>query len=969
MTIKPLLLTLLTLLLIGCNPTNPTPTNKAFRHTSTPTNTQAILKLDTKGHTALIKDIIVTKSGDIISASDDKTVRVWDSTTGKEKQKILGQIGAGSGEIYAMALSPNNEFLAVGGFFGNSSKTWGNIRIYNYKTGELLKVLKSHRNVVNDLAFSRDGKYLISGSIDFTAKIWKTDDFSLIDTISFHKAQVYAVKIIKKGSDYFAVTAGYDNQIALYDMAQRKVVNRDRKNYKLHSLAVSQNHIAVCGESKEIAIYDLSLNPITTIDDSETEPAGLAYSPNGEFLIAGTATSPRDVNIYSVKRAYQKIQSFQKHTNATIAVAFLDNQTAISGGGDNFEMYIWKSKTAQVLKKIEGAGEIVWSVGVDGESVAWGNKWTATKGKSKLQKYIDLKTFNIQRVTNPQTFKRISTKYKNYSLIHRKGGNYGKSDAILDIKRDGKRVASIIRSSTNGYSHRCYGFYKEYIISGGSNGFLKIYNLKGQEVANLVGHIGEVWAIALDGDRLVSGSDDQTIRIWDLSKLKMKSEKRKMTIYPQLNLFISKTNEWIAWTPSGYYNASVEGAKYVGFHINQGPNHEAYYVSADKYPNFYRPDIIEAVLKTGSEKRAIKLVSKYRKVKAVDIVSETPPIISLITPSNITTREDRVEIKLSIQSNSPIKKFIVLKNGQKIDTRGVQLKSNLTLNIDLDSGENIISIRAKNQYSISDEVIVRATKISNSSNQNIANIYKPTLYLLSIGVSQYKNSDYNLKVADKDAHAVSQMFKSQEGKIYKKVVVKELLNQNAITDNILDGLDWIEKETTQKDVAIIFIAGHGINDNKGNYYFMSYNGDAERPRRTALKWLEIKDTVENLPSKVILLADTCHSGNITGSSRKRDITGAIKSILDTGTGTIVMSATTGMGYSYEKDEWGHGAFTKALLEGIGDGKADYPPKNGTVTIKEIDLYITERVKTLTDGKQKPTTKMPDSIPNFAIGEI
>jgi len=46
---------------------------------------EVFLKLDTKGHTALIRDIIVTKSGDIISASNDKTIRIWDSGTGKEK--------------------------------------------------------------------------------------------------------------------------------------------------------------------------------------------------------------------------------------------------------------------------------------------------------------------------------------------------------------------------------------------------------------------------------------------------------------------------------------------------------------------------------------------------------------------------------------------------------------------------------------------------------------------------------------------------------------------------------------------------------------------------------------------------------------------------------------------------------------------------------------------------------------------
>ena len=85
-----------------------------------------------------------------------------------------------------------------------------------------------------------------------------------------------------------------------------------------------------------------------------------------------------------------------------------------------------------------------------------------------------------------------------------------------------------------------------------------------------------------------------------------------------------------------------------------------------------------------------------------------------------------------------------------------------------------------------------------------------------------------------------------------------------------------------------------------------------------------------------------------------------------GNGAIILTATTGNGYSYEQENWGHGAFTKAILEGIGDLKADYD-HDKTVTIKEIDLYITNRVKKLTDGKQKPTTIIPQSVPNFAIG--
>ena len=260
---------------------------------------------------------------------------------------------------------------------------------------------------------------------------------------------------------------------------------------------------------------------------------------------------------------------------------------------------------------------------------------------------------------------------------------------------------------------------------------------------------------------------------------------------------------------------------------------------------------------------------------------------------------------------------------------------------------------------MSDEALVFATRKSKDSS-----IYKPTLYLLSIGVSEYENHEYNLGVADKDALAITKMFKKQEGKIYKKVVTKTLTNKDAVSDNILDALDWVDRESTSKDVVIIFIAGHGVNDEKGNYYFLSHDANMDRLRRTAIKWNELEDTMKNLPSKVILLADTCHSGDITGN--RRDITGAIKSIMNSGTGSIIMTATTGSGYSYEDAKWGHGAFTKSFLDGIGKMRADYD-KDNVITIKEIDLYITSNVKKLTNGKQKPTTIIPNSIPDFAIG--
>uniref|UniRef100_UPI0005553CCD caspase family protein n=1 Tax=Desulfogranum mediterraneum TaxID=160661 RepID=UPI0005553CCD len=132
-----------------------------------------------------------------------------------------------------------------------------------------------------------------------------------------------------------------------------------------------------------------------------------------------------------------------------------------------------------------------------------------------------------------------------------------------------------------------------------------------------------------------------------------------------------------------------------------------------------------------------------------------------------------------------------------------------------------------------------------------------------------------------------------------------------------------------------------------------------------------KDIISGLPSKVILLADTCHSGAIMGGGRRGDhsITAAIKELLAAGSGQVIMTAATGSSFSLERPEWGHGAFTKALLEGFGAAsgrlKADYD-QDRVVTVKEIDLYVTRRVKQLTGGRQKPTTIIPDSVPDFAV---
>jgi uncharacterized caspase-like protein len=81
-------------------------------------------------------------------------------------------------------------------------------------------------------------------------------------------------------------------------------------------------------------------------------------------------------------------------------------------------------------------------------------------------------------------------------------------------------------------------------------------------------------------------------------------------------------------------------------------------------------------------------------------------------------------------------------------------------------------------------------------------------------------------------------------------------------------------------------------------------------------------------------------------------------------GVIVFTAATSRQNSLEDAQWGNGAFTKALVEGL-KGAADIK-NQGKITVSLLDFYVAERVKELTGGKQTPATVKPETVPDFPI---
>ncbi len=938
------------------------------------------LIIETEGHTSSVSKLIFTKDGsEIITASYDKTIRIWDTNSGKLKRTFRGYMSDGAqGMHYCMALSPDNKLVATGGWLqGNydGDPLIGAIRIYDYNSGKIVKVLKGLTNVVHCLEFSQDGKFLAASCGNGDIMIWDTKDYNKYFSGNIHSKSCYNLSFSPDSKNLVTVSA--DLSIKLFSIQRKKVISEVKNAHKdvIYRTLFSPNgkYIVTSSFDGEIKLWTKDLKfiklvkRVTGSSSMEYHVAQMAFL-NNETLICGGSYAELYNNfwyrpILKINILTGKEEKAYFHTNSVQSIAISnDGKLIASSGGNNSDFFIYDSNL--LLKhSISGKGNAIFAVGFsyDGEKIFFGdyNYDYPYKGNNPISKSFSLVDKKVESYNKQEKYKNIKLTYNNITL--------SKSDYIYDNRVFvGNKTFTLpkINDSVTVFSFTDDG---KYIIVGGHYGFYKIDSGTLEIKKEFIGHNASIWSIAISPDNkfLLSGSADQTMKIWDIESGSL-----------LCSIFIGSDNEWIMWTESGYYNASVNGDKYIGYHINQGVDKEALFFGADRfYSQLYKPEVIDSIFIVKDETKALALLKSKdgssTKEKYDNIKDIYPPVIEMKWPTEtfLKVKEPKLNLEYSIKRKSqyPLESVTILLNGRVYITIDLSDKKDLdridlVTTIELKENNSLIAITAKDKYSVSNPLIL-SVELEILKKEEV---YKPDLYVLAIGVSKYKNKEFNLNFADMDAMAIINIFSSQKGKLYNNVNYKLLINEEANRDNILSSLDWIYKSVTKKDVAIIFVAGHGVNDDLGTFYFLNHEADLDNLRRSAVKWSDFKDIVVNLPSKVLFFIDTCHSGNIMGSRRGlNDFTKAVKDIVNSGTGQVIMTATTGNSYSYEDESWGHGAFTLSIIDGIMKGYADYNRDN-IITIKELDLYVTNNVNKITDGMQKPTTIIPESVPDFPV---
>lgn len=254
---------------------------------------------------------------------------------------------------------------------------------------------------------------------------------------------------------------------------------------------------------------------------------------------------------------------------------------------------------------------------------------------------------------------------------------------------------------------------------------------------------------------------------------------------------------------------------------------------------------------------------------------------------------------------------------------------------------------------------IRGTRSRTSTRMSPAS--KPRLIVLAIGISKYKNRQQTLNFASSDARSFAEVLRAQGKSLFSKIIVKTLVDADATRANVIDrGLEWIARRARKGDVAVIFVAGHGIRDpSSDDYYFLAYDSNFSDFTSSAVLWAYFNKAIRKMRrkgvDKIVLFFDTCHSGafEMTGLRGDESTRGAdLGKLFAESEGLWVFSSSKNDETSIESEDFrlrndpirakGHGLFTFAILDGLLNGHADF---NGDriITTSELATYVSSVV--------------------------
>ncbi|RLS76250.1 MAG: hypothetical protein DWI03_09625 [Planctomycetota bacterium] len=457
---------------------------------------------------------------------------------------------------------------------------------------------------------------------------------------------------------------------------------------------------------------------------------------------------------------------------------------------------------------------------------------------------------------------------------------------------------------------------------------------------------------------------------------------------------LADNREWAFWSPRGYYAASANGDALFGWLVNRGLERLPRFHAARHFRRtLERPDVMSRLLAAGSLAEALR----QRKADESDASARllpgllaAAPEVRILSPEAFESADGEsllVRATVEIPPGSDLSDVRAYASGvvargagkvvaERAEAAGPTART-YEWQLDLPAeNEHLVQVFAGTSAGVTD---VEQTTIT--CRQSPPRRRPPRLHLLAAGVDHYLHAERfagegltNLVYATKDAAAVRDSL-AAHAIPFQGLSTDVLLRNGEVTragwqKQLAGVVDTIAADVTPDDLVVVFLAGHGMNapGKQRGYAFLCHDASFEERggellpgASSTIGWEDLRPLAA-LPCRKLAIIDTCHAGALAPVKRGATARDLQENMV------LVLSASADDESSQESDAWGHGAFTKVLLEALAGaadvgGGAAAVGGDGTVSLDEVVAHVLATVPKLTAAglsAQHPTVA-PDAL--------
>ncbi|KAF7965338.1 hypothetical protein HWV62_44307, partial [Athelia sp. TMB] len=424
---------------------------------------------------------------------------------------VLQQVFEGhTSVVSAVAFSPDGRRVVSG--------SWDEtVRVWDAETGALIAApFEGHTASVYSVAFSPDGQWIASGSYDKSVCVWNAETGALIaGPLAGHTDSVNSVAFSPDGQ---RIASGSDDQsIRIWDPQTGSLIAGPFKGHTsaVNAVAFSPDgrRIASGSEGDTVRVCDAETGALVAgpFEGHPGNVCSVAFSPDGKLIASGSGD--QSVRVWNVETGVLSAAPFEGHSDWVFSVAFSPDGHRIASGSVDQTVQVWDVKSgALVAGPFQGHTDWIRSVAFspDGQRIASGSDdksvriWRAQSGVLSATPFLENTGF-ISLATISPDGRRIAAAS-------------GGSVRMWDVET-GALTAGPFQMHTDDIYSVAFSPDGQRIASGSEDRSVRVWDTQtGALIAGPFG--GHTWVVSSvafspDGRRIASGSYDLSIRVWD----------------------------------------------------------------------------------------------------------------------------------------------------------------------------------------------------------------------------------------------------------------------------------------------------------------------------------------------------------------------------------------------------------------------------------------------------------------------